>query len=79
MTEPKNTDTPKPDDAKTASKVTDKAAERVQEKVDAETEQGFTGVRADPTPLDHYTVDGVLAGKPTPENSEGAGQASKDK
>lgn len=78
MTAPKN-DTPKPDDAKAAAKVTDKAAERVQEKVDVETEQGFNGVRTDPTPLDHYTVDGVLAGKPTPENNEGIEQADKAK
>lgn len=29
--------------------------------------QGYFGERPDPTPLHHYTLDGVLAGKPTPE------------
>jgi hypothetical protein len=28
---------------------------------------GFFGVEVDPTPNEHYTVAGVLAGKPTPE------------
>jgi hypothetical protein len=40
----------------------------VQEKVDAETEKGLHGVKVDPTPDEHYTVNGVLAGKPTPES-----------
>jgi hypothetical protein len=43
------------------------AADRVQEQVDREEEQGFRGVKVDPTPNAHYTVEGVLAGKPTPE------------
>lgn len=41
--------------------------ERVQEQVDREEEQGFRGVKVDPTPNEHYTVAGVIAGKPTPE------------
>jgi hypothetical protein len=39
----------------------------VQKVVDVETEQGFRGVKIDPTPNENYTVAGVLAGKPTPE------------
>lgn len=42
-------------------------ADEVQEKVDAETEQGFRGVETDDTPNEHYTVAGVTAGKPVPE------------
>ena len=33
---------------------------------------GFSGVAADPPPDRHYTVEGVLAGKPTPETNGGA-------
>lgn len=39
----------------------------VQEQSDAEEAKGYHGVKVDPTPNDHYTVAGVLAGKPTPE------------
>lgn len=39
----------------------------VQAKVDQENEQGFVGVKVDPTPNENYTVAGVTAGKPTPE------------
>ena len=28
---------------------------------------GYRGVQADKTPNEHYTVAGVIAGKPTPE------------
>lgn len=44
----------------------------VQEKVDAENEQGFRGAEVDPTPNEHYTVQGVAAGLPTPETDEKA-------
>jgi hypothetical protein len=37
---------------------------------DKETEQGYRGVVADPTPNDHYTLAGVVAEKPTPETDE---------
>lgn len=40
----------------------------VQKKVDAELAQGFRGLEVDPTPNENYTVEGVLAGKPTPES-----------
>lgn len=39
----------------------------VQAKVDDETEKGFRGTVPDPTPNENYTVEGVTAGKPTPE------------
>jgi hypothetical protein len=35
-------------------------------------EVGFFGVEADPTPDAHYTVAGVVAGKPTPETNAAA-------
>jgi hypothetical protein len=38
--------------------------------MDEETEKGYRGTKVDPTPDSHYTVDGVLAGKPTPETTE---------
>lgn len=50
----------------------DVGEKEVQAQVDEETAQGFRGVRTDPTPLEHYTVEGVLKGKPTPETDEGA-------
>lgn len=42
----------------------------VQAKADVETSQGYVGTKVDPTPNEHYTVSGVLAGKPTPETTE---------
>lgn len=49
--------------------------DQVQEKVDAETEAGLRGHKVDPTPNAHYTVAGVIAGKPTPENNAGREEA----
>lgn len=46
----------------------DGGAAEVQKIADEEVEQGFRGVEVDETPNDHYTVEGVLAGKPTPES-----------
>lgn len=48
-------------------KKTEKAEADVQAVVDKETEQGFRGIKVDPTPNEHYTVAGVSAEKPTPE------------
>lgn len=48
-----------------------------REEIAKETEQGFRGVEVDPTPNEHYTVGGVVAGKPTPETD--AGSAAKAK
>jgi hypothetical protein len=45
---------------------------QVQEAFDKAEEKGFHGTSPDPTPRDHYTVAGVLAGKPTPETDEQA-------
>lgn len=33
----------------------------------ADPANGYFGVKVDPTPDEHYTVDGVTSGKPTPE------------
>lgn len=50
-----------------ATKNSDLGADQVQQAKDAEDAQGFVGGKVDPTPDEHYTVAGVLAGKPTPE------------
>ena len=39
--------------------------------VEAAEDRGFVGAPVDPTPKDHYTLAGVLAGKPTPETDPG--------
>jgi hypothetical protein len=44
---------------------------------DAGQEQGFRGVKVDPTPDSHYTVEGVTSGKPTPETDADAAAAAK--
>lgn len=56
MAESKNTQPPR-----------DAAQKEVQKVVDEAGEKGYLGVEVDPTPDEHYTVSGVLAGKPTPE------------
>ena len=56
----------------------DGGAAEVQAKVDKENEQGFRGVRVDPTPLENYTLEGVTSGKPTPETDEKAAKAARD-
>jgi hypothetical protein len=45
----------------------DAAQKEVQKAIDQAEEKGYLGVEVDPTPDEHYTVAGVLAGKPTPE------------
>jgi hypothetical protein len=45
----------------------DAAQKDVQKTVDEAEDKGYLGVEVDPTPNEHYTVEGVLAGKPTPE------------
>lgn len=45
----------------------DGAQDEVQAAVDAAEDLGYVGTAVDPTPKDHYTVAGVVAGKPTPE------------
>lgn len=49
------------------SKKDDAGQAEVQKVADEAESQGFLGTRTDPTPLDNYTVSGVVAGKPTPE------------
>ena len=61
-----------------ASKKSDSGEAEVQTKVDAENEQGFRGVRVDPTPLENYTLDGVTSGKPTPETDEKAAEKARE-
>lgn len=45
---------------------------QVQAATDAAEALGYLGEKADPTPNEHYTVAGVVAGKPTPETDAGA-------
>lgn len=52
---------------KTSQPPQDAAQKEVQKAVDAAEEKGYLGVEVDPTPDSHYSVAGVLAGKPTPE------------
>jgi hypothetical protein len=47
------------------------AQDELQETVDEAEDKGYLGIKADPTPDHHYTVAGVLAGKPTPETTKG--------
>ena len=54
-------------DRKTGQPAQDAAQKEVQKAVDAAEEKGYLGVEVDPTPDSHYTVAGVLEGKPTPE------------
>lgn len=53
-------------------------AESLQRETDAATEQGFIGIEVDPTPNEHYTVQGVTSGKPTPETDAGAKAAATE-
>lgn len=48
------------------------SVDEVQAKMDEVQEKGYQGTRTDPTPLEHYTVEGVIAGKPTPETDAAA-------
>ena len=41
--------------------------QQAQEAFDVEQEQGFRGIEVDPTPNEHYTLEGVNKGLPTPE------------
>ncbi len=45
----------------------DGVAQAIQEATDEAEEQGFLGVKVDPTPNSHYTLQGVTSGKPVPE------------
>ena len=54
----------------------DSGEAEVQAKVDKADDQGYLGKRVDPTPLENYTLAGVLANKPTPETDEKAAARS---
>jgi len=51
-------------------------ADEVKAAMDTATAQGFFGNEVDPTPNEHYTVDGVTSGKPTPETDADAHDAA---
>lgn len=72
-----NTASPKRSDPK-ASSTADAGEAEVQERSDRETDQGYRGTVADPTPNHAYTVGGVVHGEPTPEtDTELAAQATQ--
>lgn len=50
--------------------VNDGGAAEVQATVDKLEDQGFIGVKVDPTPNVNYTVYGVTHGLPTPETDD---------
>lgn len=50
----------------------DLGLDEVQRNADEELKEGYRGVKVDPTPNSHYTVEGVLAEKPTPETDADA-------
>src|SRR4051794_6913012 len=54
-------------DVKGAMSDAEAGNKQVAENMAPEQEQGFIGVKVDPTPNEHYTVEGVTANKPTPE------------
>lgn len=42
----------------------------IQKATDEAEAKGFYGTAVDETPRENYTVEGVVAGKPTPENPD---------
>lgn len=50
-----------------AGSAVESTKEQIQKAKDVEEDRGLHGVEVDPTPNEHYTVGGVIAGKPTPE------------
>lgn len=56
---------------KTPSSSTDAGQDEVQAKFDEAAEKGYFGHTPDDTPNENYTLKGVTAGKPTPENQRG--------
>jgi hypothetical protein len=57
---------------------TDAGEAEVQKTMDEVEAQGFIGEEVDPTPNEHYTVEGVTSGKPTPETDEKAAAAARE-
>lgn len=65
-------------DQKTVEKETEASLATVHKHFNEANEKGHFGERLDPTPLENYTLPGVLAGKPTPEtDAEASAEASK--
>lgn len=58
-----------PADAKAGAKGVRLTQESIQKQVDEETEKGYRGQQVSQVPNENYTVQGVLAGKPTPETT----------
>lgn len=56
----------------------EKAVNTDQPALDKANEQGFLGDKVDPTPDAHYTVAGVVAGKPTPETDDKAAKKADE-
>lgn len=56
--------------AKSDAQNADSTTAEVQRVADEETEKGYRGLPADPTPNENYTVAGVTSGAPTPETSD---------
>lgn len=59
----------------TDKKPKDVGQSEVQANMDEDTDKGYHGSTPDKTPNENYSVAGVLAGKPTPENNEGKTEA----
>lgn len=60
-----------PAKTKAASPADDAGAAEVQAKFDEAAEKGYFGETPDDTPNENYTLAGVIADKPTPENTRG--------
>jgi hypothetical protein len=59
--------TPRATKSASATGPADAGQAELQEKFDKAADQGFFGVVPDETPNEHYTLLGVISGKPTPE------------
>lgn len=55
------------DSKDTADAAVKNTADAIQKVEDEAHEKGFYGIAVDETPRENYTVQGVTAGKPTPE------------
>lgn len=55
--------------AESADEAVANTAGTMQEITDEAEAKGYYGKTPDETPREHYTVEGVLAGKPTPEST----------
>jgi hypothetical protein len=74
----KSSETQAPTTQETTARTADDLGQsQVQERFDKETAQGFRGVEVDPTPNENYSVQGVIAGKPTPETDADAAHAAR--